>query len=73
MSRFKRSQTKYVKKTYRVRNWPQYEAALRERASVTVWISLKDGTLANWDARRPHKGKPGRPRKYSNHAIGVTG
>ncbi len=47
MSRFKRSQTKYVKKTYRVRNWPQYEAALRERASLTVWISLKDWAPAH--------------------------
>ena len=60
MSHFKRSQRKYVKKTYRVRNWHEYEAGLRERGSLTVWISLHDGKLANWDAPRPKKRKPGR-------------
>ena len=50
MSHFKRSQRKYVKKTYRVRNWHEYEAGLRERGSLTVCISLNDGKLANWDA-----------------------
>ena len=69
MSHFKRSQRKYVKKTYRVRNWHEYEAGLRERGSLIVWISLHDGKLANWDAPRPKNGKPGRQRKYSNHAI----
>ena len=69
MSHFKRSQRKYAKKTYRVRNWHEYEAGLRERGSLTVWISLHDGKLANWDAPRPKKRKPGRQRKYSNHAI----
>ena len=69
MSQFKCSQRKYVKKTYRVRNWTQYEAGLRERGSLTVWISLNDGKLVNWDAPIPMKRKPGRQRKYSNHAI----
>ncbi len=36
MSSFKRSQRKYVKKAYRVRNWRKYEAGLRNRASLTV-------------------------------------
>ena len=69
MSKFKRSQRKYVKKSYRVRNWRAYEAGLRARGSLTVWISLTDGKLANWDARRPSARKPGRQRQYSNHAI----
>jgi hypothetical protein len=69
MSNFKRSQRKYVKKAYRVRNWREYEAGLRIRGSLTVWISLTDGKLANWDAPRPRARKPGRQRKYSNHAI----
>ena len=34
-----------------------------------MWLSLTDGKLANWDARRPSARKPGRQRKYSNHAI----
>ena len=69
MSRFKRNQQKYVKKAYRVRNWHEYEAGLRSRGSLTVWISLTDGKLANWDAPRPTRRRPGRRRKYSNHAI----
>ncbi len=69
MSDFKRSQQKYVKKVYRVRNWRQYEAGLCNRGSLMLWISLSDGKLANWDAKKPAKRKPGRQRKYSNYAI----
>ena len=69
MSIFKRTQRKYVKKAYRVRNWREYEAGLRNRGSLTVWISLTAGKLVNWDAPRPRRRKPGRQRKYSNHAI----
>ena len=69
MSIFKRTQRKYVKKAYRVRNWREYEAGLRNRGSLTVWISLTAGKLVNWDAPRPRRRQPGRQRKYSNHAI----
>ena len=69
MSHFKRNQRKYVKKAYRVRNWREYEAGLRNRGSLTVWISLTQDKLENWDAPRPKRRKPGRQRKYSNHAI----
>ena len=55
MSIFKRTQRKYVKKAYRVRNWREYEAGLRNRGSLTVWISLTAGKLVNWDAPRPRK------------------
>ncbi len=67
MSQFKRTQRKYVQKAYRVQNWREYETGLRDRGSLTVWISLTGGTLVNWDA--PRTSKPGRQRKYSNHAI----
>ncbi len=69
MSIFKRTQRKYMNKAYRVRNWREYEAGLRDRGSLTVWISLTAGKLVNWDAPRPRRRKPGRQRKYSNHAI----
>ena len=36
MSIFKRTQRKYVKKAYRVRNWREYEAGLRNRGSLTA-------------------------------------
>ena len=39
MTAFKRSQAKYVRKTYKTTNWPEYEAGLRQRGSLTVWIS----------------------------------
>jgi hypothetical protein len=46
MTAFKRSQAKYVKHAYQTTNWPEYEAALRQRGSLTLWLSggeLKDG------------------------------
>ena len=69
MTSFKRSQRKYVQKTYVVRNWNEYETILRSRGSLTVWLGLTDGKLANWDAPRPKRRKPGRQPKYSDHAI----
>lgn len=69
MSKFRRSQQKYVKKSYHVQNWREYEAGLRNRGSLTVWLGLSDGKLANWDAKRTVNRQGGRPRKYSNHAI----
>jgi hypothetical protein len=70
MSSFKRSQQKHVKKAYRVRNWSAYEAGLRARGSLTVWLSLTDdGQLANWDAPTRRSKKPGCLPMYSDHAI----
>jgi hypothetical protein len=39
MTAFKRSQAKYVKQSYTTTNWSEYEAGLRQRGSLTVWIS----------------------------------
>lgn len=69
MSKFKRTQAKYVKKAYRVRNWARYESGLRDRGSLTVWIAMTDGRLTNWDAPKAAIRKPGRQPIYSNHAI----
>ena len=35
-------------------------------------VGLTDGKLANWNSPRPTRRKPGRQRKYSNHAIETT-
>ena len=35
----KRSQYKYAKSPYRIRNWPEYEAGLRRRGDLTIWLS----------------------------------
>ena len=72
MTSFKRTQRKDVQKAYRVRNWREHETGLRARGSLTVWLGLTDGKLANWNSPRPTRRKPGRQRKYSNHAIETT-
>jgi hypothetical protein len=36
----KRSQYKYAKSQSRVRNWPEYEAGLKKRGDLTVWLSV---------------------------------
>ena len=72
MTSFKRTQRTYVQKAYRVRNWREYETGLRARGSLTVWLGLTDGQLANWNSPRPTRRKPGRQRQYSNHAIETT-
>ena len=61
----KRSQYKYAKSRYRIRNWPDYEAGLRNRGDLTVWLS--DAALDAW--RAPASGKPGGQRTYSDLAI----
>lgn len=60
----KRSQYKYAKSPYRIRNWLEYEAGLRRRGDLTVWLS--DAALDAW--RAPPSGKPGGQRTYANIA-----
>jgi len=61
----KRSQYKYTKKSYHVRNWPEYETALRKRGELTLWFSGE--AIQAWQA--PASGKPGGQRIYSDLAI----
>ncbi len=61
----KRSQYKYAKSRYRVRNWAEYEAGLRRRGDLTVWLS--DNALDAW--RAAPSGKPGGQRTYTDIAI----
>ena len=51
----KRSQYKYAKFRYRVRNWADYETGLQRRGALTVWLS--DAALEGW--RAPATGRPG--------------
>ena len=48
----KRSQYKYAKSPYRIRNWAEYEAGLRSRGDLTVWLS--EDTTNSW--REPPSG-----------------
>lgn len=64
----KRSQYKYAKSQYRVRNWAEYEAGLQSRGDLTVWFS--DAALDAW--RAPASGKPRGQCTYANLAFEVA-
>ena len=53
------------KMKYKVTNWPAYEAGLRRRDSLTLWVTSE--ALAGWQAPR-RKTRGGQPR-YSDLAI----
>ena len=61
----KRRQYKHTKSRYRVKNWGEYEAGLRRRGDLTVWLS--DEALDAW--RATPSGKPGGQRRYADVAI----
>lgn len=50
---------------YRVENWPAYEAGLKRRGDLTLW--LDEAALARWEA--PRRTTPGGQRRYSDLAI----
>ncbi len=50
---------------YRVQNWREYDRALQQRGSLTVWVT--PGALAAWQP--PRTGQRGRPRDHSDVAI----
>lgn len=57
---------KKTKRRYRLRNWKQYNAALCQRGSLTLWVSAE--VITAW--RNAEKtGKPGKPRTYSDTAV----
>ena len=50
------------KMSFKVRNWPAYEAGLRRRGSLTMWI--EDAALECWQTIGPSG-----PARYTNAAI----
>ena len=48
---------------YRTTNWPEYNAALRRRGSLLVWLDRETDWLAS------PSGRPGRPETFSDAAI----
>lgn len=54
------------KKSYRVRNWKEYNEALVKRGSLTFWFS--EEILTHWHSKDRSKSR-GRPKKYSDMAI----
>lgn len=57
---------KKTRRTYRLRNWKQYNSALVQRGSLTLWVS--DDILALW-RNHARSGKRGKPHYYSDTAI----
>lgn len=54
------------KKSYRIRNWKEYNKALVKRGSLTVWFDQE--TIDSWYNTTPIN-KRGRPQLYSDLAI----
>ena len=50
---------------YKIDNWVEYDAALRRRGSLTVWVT--PDAIAAWMPAAT--GQRGRPRKYSDVVI----
>jgi transposase len=53
------------KARYRVKNWHSYDAALRRRGDLTVWVT--PAAMAAWAP--PRNDRRGRPQQYSAIAI----
>ena len=54
------------KRRYQIRNWREYNAALVERGSLTVWFD--DDHRGQWYAA-DRSGRRGAPRRYSDVAV----
>ena len=54
------------KTAYRIRNWSEYNRALKQRGSLTLWISKE--ALANWTTN-DLTGEPGASPTYTDLAI----
>jgi IS5 family transposase len=54
------------KKQYRIRNWREYNKALVNRGSLTIWFD--EESIAEWH-NTPLSGQRGRPQDYSDTAI----
>src|SRR5947209_782776 len=55
----------FPKARYRVKNWREYDQALQERGSLTLWVTPE--AIAAWQASPT--GRRGRSPFYSNLAI----
>src|SRR5947209_9166922 len=56
---------KFAKARYQVRNWREYDQALQNRGSLTLWVTPE--AIAAWQA--PPTGRRGRSPYYSDMAI----
>src|SRR5262252_9184168 len=54
------------KATYRIRNWSEYNASLKRRGRLTIWVSSQ--AVANWTTDEL-TGEPGASPTYTDLAI----
>ena len=66
MTKKKKKTRSQPKKSYRVRNWAEYDASLVNRGSLTIWMS--DEATNNWIEEKTPTGR-GRQRTYSDLSI----
>ncbi|HXH11239.1 MAG TPA: IS5 family transposase [Alphaproteobacteria bacterium] len=57
---------KKTKRTYRLRNWNQYNSSLVQRGSLTLWF--RDDMIAHW-LNQEKSGKAGKSNTYADTAI----
>lgn len=55
-----------AKNNYRIRNWKEYNAALKQRGSITFWVS--EQVIEQWN-NSEKTGKRGASNNYSDVAI----
>jgi hypothetical protein len=55
-----------MQQKYKILNWKEYNKALIQRGSITIWI--EDSSLDKWLSSK-HTMKAGRPETYSDDAI----
>ena len=57
---------KKIKQQYRIRNWTQYNKALANRGSITLWFD--DDSIKSW-LNHSRSGKRGKPRTYGDACV----
>src|SRR5919202_5835345 len=65
MLKFNADRPKRFRARYRIRNWREYDAGLKRRGDLTLW--LDEAAIAGW--RAPRRTTPGGQASYSNLAI----
>ena len=65
MPKHKRNTRSRQEELYRVRNWSEYDRALVNRGSLTIWIS--EEAIAKWKPKGPKQ--RGAQKEYSDFAI----
>jgi hypothetical protein len=60
-ARTKSRVTPKYKTKYKVKNWPAYNGALKQRGDITVWFD--EAAVDGWT--EPPSGRPGGQQRYS--------